>query len=81
MLVHKICLSKVQKIQIISSIFSNHKIMRVEINYKKKSCEKDKDTEAKICYCLVANGSLETAKKIITKKYLQTNKTQQSKNL
>ena len=55
--------------------------MRVETNYKKKSCEKDKHTEAKICYCLVANGSLKTAKKIVTKKYLQTNKLQQSKNL
>ena len=36
MLGHKISLSKVKKIEIISSIFSNHNAMRLEINYKKK---------------------------------------------
>ena len=33
---HKSNLSKFKKIEIISSIFSNHNTMRVEINYKKK---------------------------------------------
>ena len=36
MLGHKDRLSKLKKIEIISSIFSNHNAMRFEINYKKK---------------------------------------------
>ena len=34
---HKSNLSKFKKIEIISSIFSNHNTMRVDINYKKNS--------------------------------------------
>ena len=34
---HKLNLSKFKKIEIISSIFSNHNTMRVDINYKKNS--------------------------------------------
>ena len=33
---HKSNLSKLKKIEIISSIFSNHNTMRLDINYKKK---------------------------------------------
>ena len=33
---HKLNLSKFKKIEIISSIFSNHNSMRLDINYKKK---------------------------------------------
>ena len=33
---HKSNLSKFKKIEIISSIFSNHNAMRLDINYKKK---------------------------------------------
>ena len=33
---HKSNLSKFKKIEIVSSIFSNHNIMRLDINYKKK---------------------------------------------
>ena len=33
---HKSNLSKFKKIEIISSIFSNHKAMKLNINYKKK---------------------------------------------
>ena len=36
MLGHKASLSKFKKIEIISSIFSNHKAMRLEINDKEK---------------------------------------------
>ena len=36
MLGHKSNLSKFKKIEIISSIFSEHNTMRVDINYKKK---------------------------------------------
>ena len=34
---HKSNLSKFMKIEIISSIFSNHNVMRLDINYKKKT--------------------------------------------
>ena len=33
---HKSNLSKFKKIEIVSSIFSNHNAMRLDINYKKK---------------------------------------------
>ena len=37
MLGHKASCGKFKKIQIISSVFSNHNAMRLEINYKKKT--------------------------------------------
>ena len=37
---HKSNLSKFKKIEIISSIFSDHNAMRLDINYKKKNCKK-----------------------------------------
>ena len=43
MLGHKTSLSKFKKIEIISSIFSDHTGMRLEINYKKKTA-KNKNT-------------------------------------
>ena len=33
---HKSNLSKFKKVEIVSSIFSDHKVMRLDINYKKK---------------------------------------------
>ena len=36
---HKSNLSKFKKIEIVSSIFSNHNTMRLDINYKKKTCK------------------------------------------
>ena len=44
---HKSNLSKFKKIEIISSIFSNHNIMRLDINCKKKNCKKHKHMEIK----------------------------------
>ena len=35
-LAHKSNLSKFKKIEIVSSIFSNHNAMRLDVNYKKK---------------------------------------------
>ena len=35
------------KIEIVSSIFSNHNAMRLDINYKKNSCKKHKHMEIK----------------------------------
>ena len=37
---HKSNLSKFKKIEVVSSIFSNHNAMRPDINYKKKNCKK-----------------------------------------
>ena len=44
---HKSNLSKFKKIEIISSIFSNHSTIRPDISYKKKNCRKHKHTETK----------------------------------
>ena len=49
MLGHKISLSKFKKIEIISSIFSNHNAMRLEINYKKKTAN-NTNTWKTVCY-------------------------------
>ena len=39
---HKSSLGKFKKIEIISSIFSDHNAMRIDINYRKKICKKYK---------------------------------------
>ena len=44
---HKSNLSKFKKTEIISNIFSDHKAMRLDINYKKKNCKKHKHMEIK----------------------------------
>ena len=44
---HKSNLSKFKKIEVVSSIFSNHNAMRPDINYKKKNCKKQKHMEIK----------------------------------
>ena len=45
--VHRSSLNKFKKTEIISSIFSNHNTMRLDINYKKNNCEKHKHMEIK----------------------------------
>ena len=44
---HKSSPGKLKKIEIISSIFSYHNAMRLEINYRKKNCKKHKHMESK----------------------------------
>ena len=44
---HKSNLSKFKKTEIVSSIFSDHNAMRLDINYKKKNCKKHKHMEIK----------------------------------
>ena len=44
---HKSNLSKFKKIEIVSSIFSNHNTVRLDINYKEKNCKKYKHMEIK----------------------------------
>ena len=41
---HKSNLSKFKKIEIVSSIFSNHKAMRQDINYKKETTVRNRNT-------------------------------------
>ena len=38
---------KINKTEIMSSIFSDHNTMRLDINYKKKNCKKHKHMEIK----------------------------------
>ena len=44
---HKSSLGKFKKIEIISSIFSDHNAVRIEINMRKKKHEKHKHRETK----------------------------------
>ena len=46
---HKSNLGKFKKIEIISSIFSDHNTMRLEINYGRKNSKTNKYIEAKQC--------------------------------
>ena len=46
---HKSSLGKFKKIEIISSVFSNHNAIRLEIDYRKKNSKKHKYMEAKQC--------------------------------
>ena len=41
---HKSSLSKFKKVEIVSSIFSNHNAMRLDINYKKRKPVRNTDT-------------------------------------
>ena len=43
----KSSLGKFKKIKIVSSIFSDHNTMRLEINYREKKCKEYKHMEAK----------------------------------
>ena len=44
---HKSSLDKFKKIEIVSSIFSDHHAMRLDINYRKKICKKYQHMEPK----------------------------------
>ena len=44
---HKARLSKFRRIEIISSIFSNHNAMRLKVNHKKKNCKIHRHVEVK----------------------------------
>ena len=44
---HKSNLSKFKKTEIVSSVFSNHSAMSLDINYKKTFCKKHKHMEIK----------------------------------
>ena len=44
---HNSSLGKFQKVEIVSSIFSEHNAMKLDINYREKNCKKYKHREAK----------------------------------
>ena len=68
---HKSSLGKFKKIEFLSSIFSDHNTMRLEINYRKKICIKHKYMEAK--HVLLNNQEIPEEIKEEIKKYLETN--------
>ena len=71
MLGHKESFSKFKKTEIISSIFSNHNTMRLEINYKKKAV---KNTNTwRLNNMLLNNQWITEEIKEEIKKYLETN--------
>ena len=68
---HKASLSKLKKIEIISSIFSDHNTMRLEINYRGKNV-KSKNTW-RLNNTLLNNQEIIEEIKEEIKKYLETN--------
>ena len=68
---HKSSLGKFKKIEIISSIFSNHNTKRLEITTGKKPCKTHKHVEAK--HMLLNNQQVTENIKEEIKKYLETN--------
>ena len=68
---HKSSLGKFNKIEIVSSIFSNHKAMRLDIKYRKKSV-KNTDTW-KLNNMLLNNQEITEEIKEEIKNYLETN--------
>ena len=69
---HKSSLGKFKKIEIISSIFSNHNAMRLDINYRKKSVKKNTNTWRLSNTLLNNQENTEEIKEEI-KNYLETN--------
>ena len=70
-LVHKSSLGKFKKIEIVSSIFSDHNAMRLEINYRKKT-EKTTNTW-RLNSALLNNQEITEEIKEEIKKYIETN--------
>ena len=68
---HKSNLSKFKKTEIISSIFSNHNAMRLDINYKKKSVGHTKTW--RLNNKLLNNQQVTEEIKRKIKKFLETN--------
>ena len=66
---HKSSLGKFKKIEIISSIFSDHNAMRLDIKYREKTVKNTNTWRLK--YTLLNNQEITEEMKI--KKYLETN--------
>ena len=68
---HKSSLGKFKKTEIVSSIFSDHNAMRLDINYKKKTVKNTKTW--RINNTLLYNREITEEIKEEIKKYLETN--------
>ena len=71
MLGHKPSLGKFKKIEIVSSIFSDHSTMRLDINYRKKSVKYTNTW--RLNNTLLSNQEITEEIKEEIKKYLETN--------
>ena len=69
---HKSSLSKFKKIEIISSIFSDHNVMRLETNYSGKSVKNTKTW--RLNNTLLNNQEITEENKEEIKKYLEDRK-------
>ena len=69
---HKSNLSKFKKIEIVSSIFSNHKAMRQDINYKKETTVRNRNTQ-RLNNMFLNNQQVTEEIKRENKKCLETN--------
>ena len=69
---HKSSLSKVKKIEIISSIFSDHNAMRLEINYREKNVKNTNTWRLNNTLLNIQEITEEIKEEI--KKYLETTK-------
>ena len=69
---HKSTLGKLEKTEIVSSIFSNHNTMRLEINHREKNPEKNTNTW-RLISALLNNQEITEEIKEEIKKYLETN--------
>ena len=79
---HKLSLGKFKKTEIISSIFSDHNTMRLEINYK-KLLKKNTHTNTRRLNNMLLNNQwiTEEIKEEIKKKHLETNESTMFQNL
>ena len=68
---HKSSLGKFKKIEIVSSIFSDHNVMRLDINYRKKSVRNTNTW--RLNHTLLNNQETTEEIKEEIKKYLETN--------
>ena len=70
---HKSSLGKFKKIEIISSIFSDHSAMRLEINYRKKKKTVKNTNTWRLNSALLNNQEITEEIKEEIKKYIETN--------
>ena len=68
---HKSKLSKFKKIEIVSSVFSNHNAIRLDINYKKKTVRNTNTCRLNNTFLNNKQGTEEVKREI--KKFLETN--------
>ena len=75
---HKLSLGKFKKTEIVSSIFSNHNAMRLDINHRKKSVKNT--NKWRLNNTLLNNQEVTEEIKEEIKKYLETNDNENTTN-